>query len=375
VREAVLRPAWAEVDLHAVRHNVRVLSELAQPAEFLAVVKANGYGLGAVPVARAALEAGATRLGVAVVDEGIALREAGIDAPILVLSEPALPEAMAEAVHHRLTPTLYTEAGVEMAAFAVGQRRPMNVELKVDTGMHRVGADADTAVKVARLIQDSPHLHLAGLWTHLAVADEPENPYTALQLERFESARDRLAREGVVPEYVHAANSAGAIAHPGARYDVVRCGIALYGYDPSPALAGLVDLRPALTLRARVSHVQELAAGERLSYGLRYEVKERSLIATVPLGYADGVPRRWFDVGGSVLIGGRRVPIAGTITMDQLVVDCGSTLEVGVGSDVVLLGRQGDQEITADEWAAALGTINYEVLCGIGPRVTRVHIG
>lgn len=374
MREAVLRPAWAEVDLNAIRHNVGVLSELSRPAEFLAVVKANGYGLGAAPVAQAALEAGATRLGVALVDEGIALREAGIGAPILVLSEPP-PEAMAEAVRHHLTPTLYTEAGVEAAAFAVGRRKPMDVEVKVDTGMHRVGADIETAVKVARLIHDSPHLHLAGLWTHLAAADEPDNPYTAQQLERFEVARDRLAREGVVPEYVHAANSAGAIAHPGARYDVVRCGIALYGYDPGPALAGLVDLKPALTLRARVTHVKELDEGDRISYGLRYTMPERGVVATVPLGYADGVPRRWFDVGGSVLIGGRRLPIAGTITMDQLVVDCGSTLDVAVGDDVVLLGRQGDQEVTADEWAAALGTINYEVLCGIGPRVPRVYLG
>lgn len=374
MREAVLRHAWAEVDLDAIRHNVRVLSERAHPADVLAVVKANGYGLGAEPIARAALEAGATRLGVALVDEGIALREAGIDAPILLLSEPPA-DAMGEAVHHHLTPTLYSVAGVEAAAFAVGQRRPINVELKVDTGMHRVGADVDTAVKVARLIHDSPQLHLAGLWTHLAVADEPDNPYTAEQLERFESARDRLAREGVVPEYVHAANSAGAIAHPGARYDLVRCGIAMYGYDPSPALAQAgVDLRPALTLRGRVSHVKELDAGARLSYGLRYELGQRSVIATVPLGYADGVPRRWFEVGGVVLIGGRRLPIAGTVTMDQLVVDCGTTLDVAVGDDVVLLGRQGDQEVTVDEMAAALGTINYEILCGIGPRVPRVYL-
>lgn len=370
MREAWQRPAWAEVDLHAIRENVRALIDLARPAQVLAVVKANAYGLGAEPVALAALEAGATRLGVAVVDEGIALREEGITEPILVLSEPP-PRAMLAAVAHHLTPTVYSRAGIEALSDAVGNRKALEVELKIDTGMHRVGADIDTAVELAKLIHDSRGLYLSGVWTHLAVADEPGNPYTAQQLERFEEARDRLARVGVVPDHVHAANSAGAIAHPGARYDIVRIGIAMYGYDPSPALAGLVDLKPALTLKAEVSHVQELEAGERLSYGLRYAMPERGLVATVPLGYADGVPRRWFNVGGSVLIGGRRLPIAGTITMDQLMVRCDH--DVAVGDEVVLLGRQGDDEITADEWAAALGTINYEVLCGIGPRVPRVY--
>lgn len=366
MREAVQRQAWAEVDLDAVRHNVRVLAEAVHPSEVLAVVKANGYGLGAEPVAKAALDAGATRLGVALVDEGIDLRQAGVDAPILLLSEPP-PEAMRDAVQHHLTPTLYSRAGIEALAFEVGRRKPVEVELKVDTGMHRVGADIDTAVELAKLIHDSPGLYLSGVWTHLAVADEPDNPYTAMQLERFEEARDRLARVGVVPDHVHAANSAGAIAHPAARYDLVRCGIAMYGYDPSPALAGLVDLKPALTLRARVSHVKRLEQGERLSYGLRYTMPAAGLVATVPLGYADGVPRRWSE--GHVLINGRRCPIAGTITMDQFTVDCGPALDVAVGDDVVLLG----EGITADEWAAGLGTINYEVLTGIGTRVPRVY--
>ena len=366
MREAVQRPAWAEVDLGAVRHNVRALAELAHPAEVLAVVKANGYGLGAEPIAKAALEAGATRLGVALVDEGVALREAGIDAPILLLSEPP-PEAMPDAVVHHLTPTLYSRNGIEALSAAVGNRKAVSVELKVDTGMHRVGADAEAAVQLAKLIDDAKGLYLSGVWTHLAVADEPDNPYTAQQLERFEDARDQLARAGVVPDHVHAANSAGAIAHPAARYDIVRVGIAMYGYHPSPALAGRVDLKPALTLRARVSHVKRLEQGDRLSYGLRYTMPEAGLVATVPLGYADGVPRRWSN--GHVLVKGRRLPIAGTVTMDQFMVDCGPSLDVEVGDDVVLLGA----EITAEEWADAIGTINYEVLTGIGPRVPRIY--
>lgn len=362
--------------MDAVRHNAGVLAELAHPAELCAVVKANGYGLGAEALAVAALEGGATRLGVALVDEGVALREAGIkagDAPILLLSEPPA-DAMADAVAHHLTPTLYTRGGVEAVAAAVGRRRPIDVEVKVDTGMHRVGASLDDAVAVAKLVHDAPGLLLSGLWTHLAVADEPDSLYTAMQLERFEQTRDRLVGEGVVADRFHAANSAGVIAHPAAHYDMVRCGIALYGYAPSPALAGLVDLRPALTLRAQVSFVKEVDAGERLSYGLRYAAPERTVIATVPLGYADGVPRRLFDVGGWALIGGKRRPMAGTITMDQLLVDCGPASGVRAGDDVVLLGGQHGAEISPDEWAAALGTINYEVLCGIGPRVPRVYV-
>lgn len=377
MREASTRPAWAEVDLDAIRHNAHVLSDLVHPAELCAVVKANGYGLGAEAVAVAALEGGATRLGVALVDEGVALREAGIDAPIMLLSEPPA-DAMADAVHHHLTPTIYTAGGVEAASAAVGHRKPVGVELKVDTGMHRVGCDPSQAVEIGRLVHDAPGLFLAGVYTHLAVADEPDEAYTAyttMQLEEFERVRDAMATAGLVPDHVHAANSAGAIAHPGARYDLVRCGIALYGYAPSAALAGRVDLRPALTLRARVSFVRELDEGERMSYGLRYCAPTKTVIATVPLGYADGVPRRLFDTGAVVLVGGQRRPIAGAVTMDQLLVDCGPGATVQPGDEVVLLGAQGGDEVTADEWATLLGTINYEVLCGIGPRVPRVYVG
>ncbi len=187
--------------------------------------------------------------------------------------------------------------------------------------------------------------------------------------------RDGLAETGVRPEVLHAANSAGAIAHPASRYDMVRCGISLYGYSPGPALAGRVDLRPALALKARVSLVKELAAGERISYGLRYEAREQCVVATVPLGYADGVPRRLSSLGGEVLIGGGRRPIAGTVTMDQLLADCGPDSAVAAGDEVVLIGDQGAHSITAEDWAELLGTISYEIVCGIGTRVPRLYRG
>jgi alanine racemase len=366
------RAAWVEIDLGAVRENVVALARLAAPAQVLAVVKADGYGHGAVPVARAALDAGATWLGVALVEEGVALREAGIDAPILVLSEPA-PEAASAVVAHRLTPVVYTEGGIDALAKAVvdgGAGDPLPVHLKVDTGMHRVGVAPEDAPALARRVSERTELVLDGVCTHFAVADEPDDPYTSEQLDRFRSFLGELEADGLRPRLVHAANSAGLLAFPEARFDLVRVGIAIYGIPPAPVLAGRVDLRPALSLRARVSHVKTLDAGARVSYGLRYRLDGPSRIATVPIGYADGVPRNLAAVGGEVVVGGARRAVAGTVTMDQLMVDVGDDA-VAVGDEVVLIGRQGDAEVTAQEWADRLGTIAYEIVCGIGPRAPR----
>jgi alanine racemase len=371
---ARFRAAWVEIDLGAVRDNVAALAQLAQPSRVLAVVKADAYGHGAVPIARAALEAGAAWLGVALVEEGVELREAGIEAPILVLSEPA-PEAAAAVVAHRLTPVVYTAEGIDALAKAVadlGTGEPLPVHLKVDTGMHRVGVAPEEAVALAARVDQRTELTLDGVCTHLAVADEPDDPYTAEQLERFEVVLSDLERAGLRPPLVHAANSAGLLAFPDARFDLVRVGIALYGIAPAPGLDGRVELRPALALKARVSHVKSLEAGARLSYGLRYRMARTGTVATVPIGYADGVPRNLAAVGGHVVVGGRRHPIAGTITMDQLMVDMGDA-PVAVGDEVVLIGRQGEAEVTAQEWAERLGTIAYEIVCGIGPRAPRSY--
>ncbi|MGZ4689013.1 MAG: alanine racemase [Acidimicrobiia bacterium] len=366
------RAAWVEIDLGAVRDNVAALVRFAAPAQVLAVVKADGYGHGAVPIARAALEAGATWLGVALVEEGVELRHAGIGGPVLVLSEPA-PEAAAAVVEHDLTPVVYTAGGIDSLAKAVvdlGTDVTVPVHLKVDTGMHRVGASPEEAVALAQRVIERTELDLGGVCTHLAVADEPDDPYTAEQLVRFRAVLADLEAAGVRPPLVHAANSAGLLAFPDARFDLARVGIAIYGIPPVPELAGRVELRPALSLKARVSHVKHLDAGSRLSYGLRYRLERDAWIATVPIGYADGVPRNLAAVGGEVVIGGRRHPVAGTVTMDQLMVDVGDDA-VAVGDEVVLIGRQGDAEVTAQEWAERLGTIPYEIVCGIGPRAPR----
>ena len=382
------RPAWADIDLDAVRHNAALLSGLTRPAALCAVVKADGYGHGDVPVARAALEGGASWLAVALVEEGVTLREAGIEAPILLLSEPPV-DGMAEAVARSLVPTVYTREGLEALSRTVAEAGvpPVAVHLKVDTGMHRVGADPDEVRSLADHIASDRRLELGALWTHLAVADGDtalDREFTGAQLGSFDAVVKDLAASGHRPPMTHVANSAGAIGVAASRHDMVRCGIAVYGVAPTPALAtALADatggsrLQPVLSLRSRVTFVRDLDAGERPSYGRRRPLATRSTVATIPIGYADGVPRRLFDQGGEVLVRGVRRPLAGVVTMDQIVVDCGpvGSAPVEVGDEVVLLGRQGSEEISATEWADLLGTISYEVLCDIGPRVPRLLTG
>jgi alanine racemase len=370
--------AWAEIDASAVAHNARALAALVAPADLCAVIKADGYGHGAVTVARAALDGGARSLAVAQVGEGVALRDAGVDAAVLVLAEPEASafEAMVAA---DLTPTVATAAGVAAAAAAASRvGRAVPVHLKVDTGMHRVGASAEQLPALIEAVTGAGPLVLEGIYTHLAVADggsDEDRAFTAAQLASY----DALCA-AAPPVRRHAANTAGAVAHPAARYDMVRCGLALYGQLPGAfvreayAGAGAPPLRPVLSLHSQVSAVRQLGAGARPSYGRLRALGASATVATVPIGYADGLPRAMFEGGYEVLIGGVRRPLAGAVTMDQIVVDCGDD-DVAPGDPVVLLGRQGDEVVDADEWAVRLGTISYEVLCGIGPRVPRVVTG
>jgi len=338
-------------------------------------VKADGYGHGAVAVSWAVLDAGASALGVALVEEGARLRAAGIDAPIMVLSEP-VPDSADTVVQQQLTPVVYTGSAIEALAKAAASNDEtvsLPVHLKIDTGMHRVGCRPADALELARQIRQHPELTLAGTLTHLAVADEPDNPYTRDQLNAFAQVLDEFRENGIDPGVVHACNTAGTLAFEDGHHDLVRVGIGLYGVAPVPALADVVALQPALAVKAQVSFVKELPAGARISYGLRYETPRATRIATIPIGYADGVPRALGHNGGEVLVHGQRCPIAGTVTMDQLMVDIGE-LPVQVGDEVVLLGRQGDNEVRAEEWAERVGTIPYEIVCGIGPRVPRRYV-
>lgn len=374
------RWAWVDVDLDAIEHNVGVLRATVAPAAVWAVVKADGYGHGAVPVAAAALHAGAQGLCVALVGEGIALREAGIEAPILVLSEQPAGQ-LDDLLGHGLTPTVYTPG--HLAAISDRCHRAgvsCGVHLKVDTGMQRVGAHPRDVAELAGAASGSSGVRIEAVFTHLACADEPSSPATAEQLARFDAVLAELGAAGLRPPLVHAANSAGALAHPAARYSLVRSGIALYGISPGPGIDHLAArLRPAMSVRARVAHVKQVEEGSHASYGWRHRFERDTTVATLPLGYADGVPRRLGTLpdraGADVLLGGRRCPIVGVVTMDQLVVDVGPVVDAGgrvrVGDEAVLIGRQDDEQIRVEEWAERLGTIGYEVVCAISARMPR----
>ncbi len=368
-----MRPSWIEVDLDAIESNVREIRRAIHPAGVCAVVKADGYGHGDVPVAEAAIAGGANLLAVALVSEGIRLREAGIDAPILVLSEPPIDEIDA-VIEWSLTPIVYRRDFVEAVAERANRSNsvPYPVHLKLDTGMHRVGVAPADAIDLARRIDADDRLVLEGIATHLSVAEaDPE--FTDRQVGALRRFRELLASEGIEVDYVHAANTAGALNHPDARFDFARIGLGLYGLRPAPDTGPDVDLTAAMRVVSRVSFVQRLPAGARPSYGRVRPLERPSTVATVPLGYADGIPRRLSSLGGEVLIRGRRYPFAGTVTMDQVVIDLGDD-PVDVGDEVVFIGSQGAEEITATEWADLLSTINYEVVCQFGPRLPRRYV-
>jgi alanine racemase len=309
---------------------------------------------------------------VALVEEGIGLRERGIEAPILVLSEfPRGSER--DALAARLTPAVYSRDGVARVAEA-GRALDLRVgvHLKIDTGMHRVGVwPPSDAVEIAHAALDAG-LELEALWTHFACADSDDEA-TRGQLATFLEIRDSLAGAGIIARMHHAANSAATLRYPDAHLDLVRPGVALYGVDPGGGLAESAGLRPALSWRSEVTMVKRLPAGERISYGWRYRLERDAWIATVPVGYEDGYLRALSN-RADVLIGGRRRRVAGSVTMDQLVVEIGDD-DVHVGDEVVLVGTQGDERITADELAGHAGTIGYEIVTSIGARVPRVHVG
>lgn len=363
---------WAEIDLGAVRHNIRVLCALAGGAEVMGVVKGYAYGHGNPECALAMLGAGATRLGVARVAEALHLRDAGITAPIHVFTEPP-PDAVAAILDGDLIATVYTAAFARALdeAAAARSRRAL-VHVKLDTGMHRVGIPADDVADALATLRSLPALDIGGAWSHFAVADVPDHPFTRKQLALFLDLVSTIEGSGIELRLKHIANSAATLTEPAAHLDIVRCGVASYGLWPSPALQGSADLRPAMSLRARVNMVKGVAAGEALSYGLDYRLEATARVLTVPAGYADGYDRR-LSGRADVLVEGRRQRVSGTVCMDQFMVDVGS-LDHDVGTVVTLIGADGDERVSAEELAAHIGTINYEVTTRIPSRVPRVYI-
>ncbi len=368
-----MRPTWVSVDLDAVAHNVAAFRGLVGDAAVCAVVKADGYGHGAPAVAAAAVGAGATWLAVALVEEAAELRDAGITAPILVLSEPR-PEEMAEVVAlGGVRPTLYTDAGIDACVVAVAAGHGTDgfaVHLKVDTGMHRVGVRPEAAVAAARRIL-AAGLDLEGVFSHCSTADVPYDPFTGVQVDRFDAVLADLVAAGIEPPVVHLANTAAALTRPDTHRSLVRVGIGVYGVAPGPDVAGAcraLGLRQAMSIRSQVTHLQVVPAGEGVGYGHRWVGDHEVRLATVPMGYADGLARAW-GLGGEALIGGRRRPLRGVVSMDALMVEVDGS--VALGDEVVLLGRQGDEEIGADQVADTIGIIPWEVLCSLSHRPPR----
>lgn len=368
-----MRPVWVETDLKAVSHNIRAIKSLMKPETlFMAVVKANAYGHGAVRVAKAALESGADRLGVALIEEGLELRGAGITAPIHILGEIS-HDAANDVIEADFIPTICSRPVVEaLSQAAERKKKPVKVHLKVDTGMSRLGVAPSEVPAFVSFLQGKPGLELEGIFTHLAVAEQLQNPFTNQQIENFDKVLGKLRDQGVEFPLRHLANSAATILFPFSHRDMVRVGIAIYGLHPGEATREWIELKPALSLKARVTYVRELAANRGVSYGLTYKAPQDTVIAVIPLGYADGYSRLLSN-RSQVLIAGERARVVGNVCMDQLMVDVGGIPSVEVGSEVVLIGCQGEEEVAADELASILGTINYEIVCMISSRVPRVY--
>ncbi len=362
---------WAEVDLTALRANVRAIKEFVGPrVEMFAVVKANAYGHGAVEVAKAALAAGATRLAVHRVGEGIELREAGIDVPILLLGYAPLAAAPLVA-RYRLTPTVITREFAEALAGYVGE--PLPVHIKVDTGMGRYGLLPEEVLSFARRLSQMPHIFIEGVYTHFATADEADQSYMRWQFSVFRDVLSALENAGIRPPVRHACNSAATFSFPQAHMDAVRPGIALYGMLPSDEWQPPVPLEPVLSLKSRVARVRVLPAGSSIGYGRTFTTDKPTRVALVPIGYGDGY-HRILSNRGEVLIRGKRARILGRVSMDQIVVDASAIPDVSMEDEVVVIGKQGEDAIRAEEVARWAGTINYEITTSLLPRVTRVYV-
>jgi alanine racemase len=378
---------WAEIDLNAIAHNIKELRRITHPeARLMGVVKADGYGHGAIEVARCALQNGAEVLGVARIEEGIQIRASGIEVPILIFGY-TLPELAPNLLEYDLTQTVYTWASAQvLSQIATSLKKKIRIHLKVDTGMGRLGLlphnfqrddsaaiNAD-AIEETLAIAGLDGLELEGIFTHFATADSANKTYAEDQLDLFMNFLNRLRKAGLEPPVRHAANSAALIDMPQSHLDMVRPGIASYGLYPSDAVDKKhVPLKPAMALKARIIHLKKVPAGFKVSYGSTYQTRKATTIATIPIGYADGL-NRLLSSSGQMLVHARRAPIIGRVCMDLTMLDVGHIDNVQMDDEVVIFGQQGSDTITVDEIASALDTINYEIVTSITARVPRVYL-
>jgi alanine racemase len=360
---------WIEIELSAIEKNVELIRKKTG-VRVMAVVKANAYGHGTVPVARASLQGGATWLGVARTEEALNLREAGLDCPILVLGySPA--GKVSEAIIHNVSLTLWSgEQLKHMSSSAVKVGKQAKLHLKVDTGMSRLGVQPNETLAIAEEINKSPGVIFEGIFTHFARADEEDPSATENQGQKFRNVLKSLTTSGINPPLVHAANSAAALSQPSSYFNMVRPGIAIYGLEPSKKRRLPEEFQAALMWKSVLSQVKTLPPGRGISYGHEYVTRGIERLGTVPVGYADGFRR---VRGNQVLIGGKHIPVVGRVCMDQISVQLDEVPSAQEGDEVVIIGPQGDVKITAEQVAELWGTINYEVVCGIGARVPRIY--
>ncbi len=376
---------WAEVDLKAIAHNVRELRRLTHPeARVMAVVKANGYGHGSVEVARTALANGAEWLGVARLHEAVVLRKAGLAAPILIFGYTN-PQEAGTLARHDLIQTVYTCAAAEaLSQHLATMKKRLRIHLKLDTGMGRLGflpevlstgeSTGDGLVPQIERVSRLPGLEIEGIYTHFATSDSADKQHALRQLCLFHDVLDRLRAAGLEPPVKHAANSAAVIDLPESHLDLVRPGIATYGLYPSDEVhKERIRLKPAMQLKSRIIYVKRVPAGFKISYGITYETKKPTTIATVPVGYADGL-NRLLSSRGQMLVHGQRASIVGRVCMDLTMLDVGHLSDVAIGDEVVVFGRQSDEQIHVDEMAGSLNTINYEIVTSLSARVPRVYV-
>ena len=366
------RPVWAEISLSALRHNMRQIRSLLKPGViFCPIIKADGYGHGAIPLAHEAAALGAGYLGVAILDEAAALRAGGITLPILILGYTP-PQAAPFVVSNHITQTIFSKEQAEaLSAAAVNLGMSVKVHVKVDTGMTRIGVRPEEAAAFCSYVSSLPNIVLEGMFTHFASSDSADRSYCLKQFERFQAALAAVEASGIRLAIKHCANSAAILSMPEAQMDMVRAGIILYGLKPSDECPTPIELRPAMQLKARLAMVKQVPPGVGVSYGSIFHTQKDSTLATIPIGYADGYTRM-LSKKAEVLVRGERAPVVGRICMDQCMADVTHIAEAAVGDEVLLFGGA---KLPADELAAHLGTINYEIVCMVGKRVPRVYVG
>lgn len=370
-----LRPTWIEVNLEAVSHNIKqIKSKLSPGIQLLAIVKANGYGNGAVEVAHVCIDEGVNMLGVALIEEAIELREAGIKLPILVMGSIYPFDNYKKIIEYDLIPTVASiESGRKLVEICRAEKAVCKVHVKIDTGMGRIGVVPSSAVSLVKFLVSSKELELEGIYSHLASADS-DSYFTEKQIVDFSKLLDMLRIEKIDIMYKHIANSAAIQKYKESHYNMVRPGLSLYGLLPFAKEAQLIDLKNVMSWKTRIIFLKKVPIQTSISYGRTFVTKRESLIATIPVGYADGFSR-FLSNKGEVLVKGKRAPIVGRVCMDMCMLDVTDVGGVRVGNEVVLIGKQGDETITVEDVASIIGTINYEVVCNISKRVPRVYIG